>query len=182
MLDHARWSCCLTLTDDHHLHLFSSSCDNSSHRHTQSVTAFMQIQRLSSCAAQIAWQYIVTYPLPLIAKSLAAASANATAINTFYLSNDHLANYNDTGGVTPNHDTLYNQAFLDLSQVQLRAKLLPYTTRTALCCPADQPAGQLCSLCGHAMAQSPLKPQNWVFCRGLKLSPSQPLIQPSGIG
>ena len=66
---------------------------------------------------QIAWQYIITYPLPLIAKSLATASANGTAINTFHLSNDHLANYNDTGGVTPNHDTLYNQAFLDLSQV-----------------------------------------------------------------
>lgn len=67
---------------------------------------------------QVAWNYIVTYPLPLIAKSVAAATANGTAVNSFFLSNDHLSNYNDTGGVTPNHDTLYNQAFLDLSQVQ----------------------------------------------------------------
>lgn len=61
----------------------------------------------------------MTYPLPFIAKSLAANSGNATAINTFYASNTRLANYNDTGTVTPNHDTVYNQAFLDLSQASL---------------------------------------------------------------
>ena len=68
---------------------------------------------------QIAYQYIYTYGIPLYSKSLAGSSANGTQINSFYASNDHLANYNDTGGVTPNHDTLYNLAFLDLSQVAL---------------------------------------------------------------
>lgn len=68
---------------------------------------------------QIAWNYIISYPFPFIAKSLAANSGNATAINTFYSSNTQLGNYNLTGTVTPNSDTLYNQAFLDLSQVPL---------------------------------------------------------------
>ena len=43
--------------------------------------------------SQIAWAYIASYPLPLIAKSLAAGSKNGTAINTFALSNDHPSNY-----------------------------------------------------------------------------------------
>lgn len=83
----------------------------------------MRVDQLRS-DLQIAFQYIVTYAIPLYSKSLAGNSANGTQINSFYSSNDHLANYNDTGGVTPNHDTLYNLAFLDLSQVKLVADCL----------------------------------------------------------
>ena len=66
---------------------------------------------------QIAWEYIYTFPLPLVAKTLALGSANGTAVNTFYLRSNRLANSNDTGVVAPNHDTIYSQAWLDLSQV-----------------------------------------------------------------
>lgn len=66
---------------------------------------------------QIAWEYIYTFPVPLVAKTLALGSANGTAVNTFYLRSSRLANSNDTAVVTPNHDTIYSQAWLDLSQV-----------------------------------------------------------------
>lgn len=44
-------------------------------------------------------------------------SANGTAVNTFYFRNNRLATSNDTNVAAPNHDTLYSQAWLDLSQV-----------------------------------------------------------------
>lgn len=66
---------------------------------------------------QIAWNYIVTFPLPVLAKSLAGGSANATVINAFYTARLRLFTYTDTLVVTPNSDTLYISAFLDLSQV-----------------------------------------------------------------
>ena len=66
---------------------------------------------------QIAWEYIYTFPVPLVAKTLALGSANGTAVNTFFLRSGRLANSNDTAVVAPNHDTIYSQAWLDLSQV-----------------------------------------------------------------
>ena len=67
---------------------------------------------------QIAWEYIYSYPLPVLAKTLASVSANGTAINTFYSKSNHLAVPSDNS-LTPNHDTIYSQAWLDLSQVTL---------------------------------------------------------------
>ena len=52
-----------------------------------------------------------------MAKTLALGSANGTAVNTFYLRSNRLATSNDTAVVAPNHDTIYSQAWLDLSQV-----------------------------------------------------------------
>ncbi|KAL0038112.1 hypothetical protein WJX79_003329 [Trebouxia sp. C0005] len=64
--------------------------------------------------AQIAWEYI-SYPLPVLAKSLASVSLNGTAINTFSSRSNHLSVPSDNG-LTPNHDTIYTQGWLDLSQ------------------------------------------------------------------
>ncbi len=76
----------------------------------------LPLSALSFLLLQISWQYIATEPLPLVAKLLAAGSANGTASNSFYATSNHLYNYNDTTVNSPNHDTLYSQAFLDLSQ------------------------------------------------------------------
>lgn len=72
--------------------------------------------------SQIAWEYIYSFPIPFVAKTLALGSANGTAVNTFYQRSNRLANSNDTTVVAPNHDTIYDQAWLDLSQV-LKAAL-----------------------------------------------------------
>ena len=66
---------------------------------------------------QIAWEYIYSFPIPFVAKTLALGSANGTAVNTFYLRSNRLATSNDTAVVAPNHDTIYSQGWLDLSQV-----------------------------------------------------------------
>ena len=65
---------------------------------------------------QIAWEYIYSYPLPVLAKTVASVSANGTAINTFHSKSNHLTIPADNS-LTPNHDTIYSQAWLDLSQV-----------------------------------------------------------------
>ena len=65
---------------------------------------------------QIAWEYIYSYPLPVLTKSLARVSLNGTAINTLSSRSNHLSIPSDNG-LTPNHDTIYTQGWLDLSQV-----------------------------------------------------------------
>lgn len=67
---------------------------------------------------QIAWEYIYSYPLPIVAKTLAGGSANGTGANSFYAHVNHLSTPDDNGVVAPNHDTVYGSAFLDLSQVR----------------------------------------------------------------
>ncbi|DBA92269.1 TPA: hypothetical protein ACH3X2_003703 [Trebouxia sp. C0005] len=65
--------------------------------------------------AQIAWEYIYSYPLPVLAHTVASLSGNGTAVNTFYSKSNHLSVPADNS-LTPNHDTIYSQAELDLSQ------------------------------------------------------------------
>lgn len=65
---------------------------------------------------QIAWEYIYSYPLPVLAHTVASLSGNGTAVNTFYSKSNHLSVPADNS-LTPNHDTIYSQAELDLSQV-----------------------------------------------------------------
>nr|QOL01276.1 putative extracellular protein TR9_078 [Trebouxia lynnae] len=77
-----------------------------------SLTNAVAVQQI----AQIAWEYIYSFPIPFVAKTLALGSANGTAVNTFYLRSNRLATSNDTAVVAPNHDTIYSQGWLDLSQ------------------------------------------------------------------
>ncbi len=67
---------------------------------------------------QIAWEYIYSYPLPVLAHTVASLSGNGTAVNTFYSKSNHLSVPADNS-LTPNHDTIYSQAELDLSQVMI---------------------------------------------------------------
>lgn len=76
---------------------------------------------------QIAWY---TYPLPIVAKTLAVGSANGSAVNTFYARSNHLSTSNDTSVVAPNHDTIYSQSWLDLSQVRRLQACLPVVSST----------------------------------------------------
>ena len=108
---------------------------------------------------QIAWNYIVTYPLPFVAKSLAANSGNATKINTFFASNDHLSNASDVGTVTPNHDTLYNQAFLDLSQVQHKTIRIEHTKSMTFCARLQVAALTNSALAAHGSSKCLLNMQ-----------------------
>lgn len=68
----------------------------------------------------IAWNSRLTYLLPLIAKSLAANSGNATAITASFARNEQLQNYPSTGTITPNQDT---HSFLDFVQASFRRLL-----------------------------------------------------------
>ncbi len=71
---------------------------------------------------QASWEYIYSWPLTILAKTYASVSLNGTKPNQYNLRAQALANVSSgglapAGGVTPNHDTLYSQAILDLSQV-----------------------------------------------------------------
>lgn len=66
--------------------------------------------------AEIAWEYIYSFPFPAVAKTLAADTGNATAVNTFYSSMGYLATPNDTDVPAPSRDLVTSNAFLDLSQ------------------------------------------------------------------
>ena len=66
---------------------------------------------------QIAWEYIYSFPFPAVAKTLAADTGNATAVNTFYSSMGYLATPNGTDVPAPSRDLVTSNAFLDLSQV-----------------------------------------------------------------
>ena len=73
---------------------------------------------------QASWEYIYSWPLTILAKTYASVSLNGTKPNQYNLRAQALANVSSgglapAGGVTPNHDTLYSQAILDLSQVGL---------------------------------------------------------------
>jgi len=67
---------------------------------------------------QVTWEYIYSYPLPIIAKLFTGSTLNGTLVNAFNLRQTVLSNYT-TAIAGPNHDTLYTQAWLDLSQVGL---------------------------------------------------------------
>ena len=55
--------------------------------------------------------------MPTMAKVLAGESANATAANTLQTSMTYLVTPNQVNISAPNHDYLYKNAFLDLTQV-----------------------------------------------------------------
>ena len=78
---------------------------------------------------QAAWGYIYSWPLPILAKTYSSVSGNGTKINRYNQRAVALANVSSgatapAGGVTPNHDTLYAQAILDLSQVAVVAHVV----------------------------------------------------------
>ncbi len=79
---------------------------------------------------QIAWEYIYSYPLPVLAHTVASLSGNGTAVNTFYSKSNHLSVPADNS-LTPNHDTIYSQAELDLSQVMIMSSKATYACCTA---------------------------------------------------
>ncbi|KAK9828758.1 hypothetical protein WJX72_001942 [[Myrmecia] bisecta] len=86
-----------------------------------------------SALANATWEYIYTWPLPILAKSYASVTANGTKINTYNLRATALSNVSSgatapAGGVTPNHDTLYSQAILDLSQGPQVFTIPPFPT------------------------------------------------------
>ncbi|KAK9796634.1 hypothetical protein WJX73_004944 [Symbiochloris irregularis] len=75
----------------------------------------------SASLANTAWEYIYSWPLPILAKTYASVTGNGTKVNVYNQRATALANVSSgatapAGGVTPNHDTLYAQAVLDLSQ------------------------------------------------------------------
>ena len=106
--------------------------------HTRNIASCLT--SLCRCS-QIAWEYIYTYPFPIVAKTLAVGTANGTAVNTFYLRSDHLATSNDTSVVAPNHDTIYSQAWLDLSQVRTRHVLRMCLAVAAVGCRSSSVKG-----------------------------------------
>ncbi|KAK9797406.1 hypothetical protein WJX73_006787 [Symbiochloris irregularis] len=81
-------------------------------------TVKLQDLRLTNSAApaiaQAAWNFIWGYPLPIMGFTM-ASSLKHGPVNEFQYAST-LSNASSTGVVTPNHDTLYSQVWLDLSE------------------------------------------------------------------
>ncbi|DBB11917.1 hypothetical protein WJX82_007641 [Trebouxia sp. C0006] len=75
------------------------------------LTSSASLQSISN----VTWEYIYSYPFPIIAKLFTGSTLNGTLVNAFNLRQTVLSNYT-TAIAGPNHDTLYTQAWLDLSQ------------------------------------------------------------------
>lgn len=106
---------------------------------------------------QIAWEYIYSYPLPVLAHTVASLSGNGTAVNTFYSKSNHLSVPADNS-LTPNHDTIYSQAELDLSQVMGMSYMCTLASCVPMYCACEQDAhsGDLCCHCSTFECRSML--------------------------